>query len=115
MQVTKAAEAVNHGVPNPVQMAAINALAKAQLEPEQVYVFSLRLCDDQVDRDFERFDTMALPELARLFRGKTGIVDHCWSAENQIARISRPRWFRRRASATSRPGPISAGVRTTTA
>ena len=87
MQVTKAAEAVNHGVPNPVQMAAINALAKAQLEPEQVYVFSLRLCDDQVDRDFERFDTMALPELARLFRGKTGIVDHCWSAENQIARI----------------------------
>ena len=87
MQVTKAAEAVNHGVPNPVQLAAINALAKAQLEPEQVYVFSLRLCDDQVDRDFERFDTMALPELARLFRGKTGIVDHCWSAENQVARI----------------------------
>ena len=27
--------------------------------------------------NFERFDTMALPELARLFRGKTGIVDHC--------------------------------------
>ena len=28
--------------------------------------------------------------------------------------FSRPRWFRRRASATSRPGPTSAGVRTTT-
>ena len=47
----------------------------------------MKLCDDQVDRDFERFDTAALPELARLFLGKTGIVDHRWSADQQIARI----------------------------
>ena len=87
MQVTKAAEAVTGGQPSPMQLAAINALAKTALTPEQVYVFSLRLCDDQADRDYERFDAAALPELARLFRGKTGIVDHCWSAENQIARI----------------------------
>ena len=46
-----------------------------------------RLCDDQPDRDFERFDTAALPRLAELFVGKTGIVDHAWSAENQLARI----------------------------
>lgn len=68
-------------------MEAINALAKARLNPEQVYVFSLRLCDDQVDRDFERFHQGALPGLAKLFVGKTGIVDHKWSAENQVARI----------------------------
>ena len=87
MQVTKAAEAAASGQPSPMQLAAINALAKTALTPDQVYVFSLRLCDDQADRDYERFDAAALPELARLFRGKTGIVDHCWSAENQIARI----------------------------
>lgn len=87
MQVTKAAEAATHGTPSPLQMEAINALAKAALTPEQVYVFSLRLCDDQMDRDFERFDPAALPELARLFRGKTGVVDHQWRAEKQIARI----------------------------
>jgi hypothetical protein len=52
-----------------------------------VYVFSLRLCDDQVDRDLERFDTEALPALAKLFIGKTGIIDHCWSSDNQVARI----------------------------
>lgn len=52
-----------------------------------MYVFSLRLCDDQVDRDFERFDTAALPALAKLFIGKTGIVDHRWSSDNQVARI----------------------------
>ena len=87
MQVKKAAEAVGRGVPSAVQLEAINAQAKACLTAEQVYVFSLRLCDDQVDRDFERFDTRALPGLAKLFIGKTGIVDHKWSSENQVARI----------------------------
>ncbi|MBQ1169665.1 MAG: hypothetical protein IIX49_02410 [Oscillospiraceae bacterium] len=47
----------------------------------------MRLCDDQVDRDFERFDTAALGTLAKLFIGKTGVVDHKWSADKQIARI----------------------------
>ena len=87
MQVKKATEAVRSGMPTAVQLEAINAQAKAQLSAEQVYVFSLRLCDDQVDRDWERFDTAALPELAKLFIGKTGILDHRWSAENQVARI----------------------------
>ena len=87
MEIRKAAEAVNSGAPTAVQLEEINALAKARLNGEQVYVFSLRLCDDQVDRDNERFDTAALAGLAKLFIGKTGIVDHKWSAENQVARI----------------------------
>lgn len=87
MEVKKATEVRSGGVPTAVQLGAINALAKAELKEEQVYVFSLRLCDDQVDRDFERFDTAALPGLAKLFVGKTGIVDHKWSSDNQVARI----------------------------
>lgn len=87
MQIRKATEAVNSGAPTAVQLEAINAQAKARLNGDQVYVFSLRLCDDQVDRDNERFDTAALAGLAKLFIGKTGIVDHKWSAENQVARI----------------------------
>ena len=87
MEVRKGTEAAAGGVASAVQMEAINALAKAKLTAEQVYVFSLRLCDDQVDRDGERFDTAALPVLAKLFIGKTGVVDHKWSAENQVARI----------------------------
>ena len=87
MEVRKGTEAVSNGMPTAVQLEAINAQAKAKLTAEQVYVFSLRLCDDQVDRDQERFDTAALPALAKLFIGKTGIVDHRWSAENQVARI----------------------------
>ena len=87
MEIKKATEVSVGGVPVGHQLEAINALAKAELTAEQVYVFSLRLCDDQVDRDFERFDTGALAGLAKLFIGKTGILDHQWSAGNQVARI----------------------------
>ena len=87
MEIKKATEVVTGGVPNGSQLAAINAQTKAELTAEQVYVFSLRLCDDQVDRDNERFDTAALPVLAKLFIGKTGIIDHKWSADNQVARV----------------------------
>ena len=87
MEIRKEAQAASSGTLTAVQLEAINALAKARLNGEQVYVFSLRLCDDQIDRDFERFDEAALPGLAKLFIGKTGIVDHRWSTENQVARI----------------------------
>ena len=87
MQIKKETEVAGSGVPTAVQLDAINAQAKGKLTAEQVYVFSLRLCDDQLDRDGERFDTAALPELAKLFIGKTGIVDHKWSSDSQVARI----------------------------
>ena len=87
MEVKKEAAAVAVGVPTAAQLEKINALAKGTLTAEQVYVFSVRLCDDQVDRDFERFDAAALPALAKLFVGKSGIVDHKWSAGGQLARI----------------------------
>ena len=87
MEIKKATEAVTGGMATAAQLETINAMAKAKLTAEQIYVFSLRLCDDQVDRDFERFDTEALPALAKLFIGKTGIVDHRWSSDSQVARI----------------------------
>ena len=87
MEIRKETEVLVSGVPTAAQLEAINAQAKGKLTEEQVYVFSVRLCDDQVDRDGERFDTAALPALAKLFIGKTGIVDHKWSSEGQVARI----------------------------
>ncbi len=87
MNIQKGTQVSASGVVTEAQMAAINAQTKATLTTEQVYVFSVRLCDDQVDRDMERFDTAALPELAKMFIGKTGIIDHHWSADAQVARI----------------------------
>ena len=87
MEIKKATEAISSGMPTAAQLEVINGQAKGKLTAEQVYVFSLRLCDDQVDRDMERFDSEALTALAKLFIGKTGIIDHCWSSDNQVARI----------------------------
>ena len=87
MEIKKQTEVMASGVPTAAQLESINAQAKAKLTAEQVYVFSVRLCDDQVDRDGECFDTAALSILAKLFIGKTGIVDHKWSTESQVARI----------------------------
>ena len=87
MEIRKETEVSASGVPTAVQLEAINTQAKVKLTAEQVYVFSVRLCDDQVDRDGERFDTAALPALAKLFIGKTGIVDHKWTSDGQVARI----------------------------
>ena len=68
-------------------MILINRLSKTELRPDQVYTFALRLCDNEVDRDWERFDQDALETLSRLFVGKSGIFDHNWSTEGQTARL----------------------------
>ena len=68
-------------------LAEINAFTKTPLTREQVYTFSVRLCDNEVDRDGERFSMQTLMELAPMFVGKTGLFDHCWSAKEQWARI----------------------------
>ena len=68
-------------------LGAINALARSELTQEQVYTFAVRLCDNEVDREFERFPRASLEALARLFVGKSGIFDHVWSAKGQAARL----------------------------
>ena len=89
MDVTKQPGRVMEHQASAEDMALINRLAKTALAPEQVYTFAVRLCDNEVDRDFERFDIPALTALGELFVGKSGIFDHHWSAEGQTARIYR--------------------------
>ena len=83
------------------ELAYINQFARTALTEEQVYVFSVRLCDNEVDRDFERFDTAALERLGELFLGKSGIFDHQWSARGQTARIYRTEVVREAARVTT--------------
>jgi hypothetical protein len=45
------------------------------------------LCDNEIDRDGERFSIPALKKLAELFVGKTGIFNHSGKAQDQTARI----------------------------
>jgi len=52
-----------------------------------VFTFKAVLCDNELDRQFERFNTKALQDLQTLSLGKTVIKDHDWYADNQVARI----------------------------
>lgn len=65
----------------------INQFTRRPLSKEEVYSFSLVLCDNEVDRQWERFSIPALKTLQSLFLGKTGIFDHLHVAQNQAARI----------------------------
>lgn len=69
------------------ELALINKLSRRKLAAQEVYVFTLTLCDNEVDRDYERFTIQALEEMAPMFVGKTGIFDHSMKGRDQIARI----------------------------
>ena len=100
MDIRKEQTTMEPGTPDEQALAEINRLAKTPLAPEQVYTFAVRLCDNEVDRDLERFDPDALEELGRLFLGKSGVFDHQWSAQGQTARIYRTEVIREAAKTT---------------
>lgn len=65
----------------------INKFTRRELKEEELYTFSVILCDNEIDRDGERFSDKALDILKSMFIGKTGIFDHKPSTSNQTARI----------------------------
>lgn len=69
------------------EMEQINKFTKRKLKQDEVYVFSVVLCDNDIDREFERFSDNALGGLSQMFVGTTGILDHEAKSKNQTARI----------------------------
>ena len=69
------------------EMEKINALSRRELNADELYTFTLTLCDNEIDRDFECFSLSALKELSKLFIGRTGIFDHSMKSSDQKARI----------------------------
>ncbi|MCQ2479574.1 MAG: hypothetical protein MJ120_02950 [Clostridia bacterium] len=69
------------------ELALINKLTYKELSADEVFSFSVNLCDNEIDRDGDCFDDMALEKLSELFIGITGIFDHVHSSRNQTARI----------------------------
>ena len=69
------------------ELKAINKHALVPLTADQVFTFKAVLCDNEVDRTYERFTLKALQGLQKLFLGKPVIKDHNRSADTQVARI----------------------------
>ena len=69
------------------ELALINVQTLRPLSADEVFTFRLAACDNQVDRDHERFTEATLEELAERFVGRTVLLDHQWSAGSQTARV----------------------------
>ena len=65
----------------------INKYTRREMKPEEIFTFSVILCDNEIDREGESFTTDSLQKLSELFLGKTGIFDHNPTIKNQTARI----------------------------
>lgn len=89
MKVVKESQGGENMAVTQADLALINRLSRKQLKEEEVYTFAVRLCDNEIDRDYERFPAKTLQELCGLFVGKSGVFDHSWSAKGQSARIYR--------------------------
>lgn len=68
-------------------LAKIREFTRRELARDELYVFNVTLCDNDIDRDYERFSTESLYEMAKLFVGKTGIFDHSMKTSDQKARV----------------------------
>lgn len=77
----------NFGEPDEEALSLIGNYTLTKPKKEDIFVFNVRLCDNETDRDFERFSIDSLNKLAVLFEGVTGIFDHSMKTENQTARV----------------------------
>ncbi len=84
--ITKAAQLEKQEVTDE-ELKLINKHTLSPLGADEVFTFKATLCDNEVDRQSERFTVKALEDLKKLFIGKTVIKDHSWSANDQVARI----------------------------
>lgn len=84
--IYKAASLENQAVTDD-ELRLINKYTLEPLKAEEVFTFKTVLCDNELDRHYERFTQKALQDMKKLFLGKTVIKDHSARADNQVARI----------------------------
>ena len=65
----------------------LNQFTRREHTENEVYLFDVILCDNDIDRDLESFSEKALEQMKDLFIGKTGIFDHNLKSSGQTARI----------------------------
>lgn len=69
------------------ELEKINTFTRTPFTADKLYAFNVTLCNNDIDRDHEKFSRQALDELAKLFVGRTGIADHSMRSADQKARI----------------------------
>lgn len=112
MEVRKESNGLKNSMVTREELAIINQFTKRALKEDEVYTFAVRLCDNEVDRDGERFPRATLEELAELFVGKSGIFDHEWTTKGRRrASTARRSWRKRAFARRARGAAISRAMR----
>jgi hypothetical protein len=52
----------------------LNKFTKRENNPDDIFIFTVKLCDNKIDRDNERFTESAIEQMEKLFIGKSGFV-----------------------------------------
>lgn len=85
--VAKSAGSAEQTAYSAEEMEQVNKFTRRELKADEVYIFPIVMCDNELDRDNEHFTVEALNQLAERFIGKTVICDHSAKNANQTARI----------------------------
>lgn len=65
----------------------VNEHTVKSLTADEVYMFKVVLCDNDIDRVNDKMTDNFLVEYAQASKGLTGLKDHDWESDNQLARL----------------------------
>ena len=85
MDVIHVGELVNDGKSELLQ--ELNMFVHRDMNPEDVFIFEIKLCDNDIDKDFQCFATSTLVKMQEMYIGETGLVGDSFSEIGQTARI----------------------------
>lgn len=91
LRITKSAAdiAPETGVPDDGDLELISRYTRKMPDAKDIYTFTVTLCDNEIDRDCERFSINAINAFKDMFEGVTGIFDHSMKSSDQTARAYR--------------------------
>lgn len=76
------------GPPSDKDFEIIKSLVPSgDIKQDELFTYKVVLCDNMVDRDFEKFSHKAIENVTELFKGVIGIEDHNPSVRNNHSRI----------------------------
>lgn len=78
---------VNNNIDINSDIDLINEHTIQPLNADDVYVFPVEICDNEVDRVGDKMSDEFLQAVADNISGLTGLKDHDWSSDNQMARL----------------------------
>ena len=90
MEVRKESNGLKNSMVTREELAIINQFTKRALKEDEVYTFAVRLCDNEVDRDGERFPRATLEELMTLPRIGEKLAQRILDYRAQYGRFSAP-------------------------